>query len=190
MAKVILYGRDNIEASREKLMPLFKKWSKGELDEDQHVSLEGLGVGFKAGRVDGFEGMSEISGGKGTEEEYDLDNPQDKKIVKDFEREFEEWSKDKDYEPIELVDRFYEYKGAYKLDEETYKDSPGWEEGDYKVIVRDIDLYQDIEAKWQALGKLKDRRAYMRAQDEDEDIDKIREEQAQKINPDELFEKI
>lgn len=164
MAKVILRGMEDVSANRETLGPIQKAWADGELGE--RVTIDKLGVSFKENKIQGFEGLNEINTKSGVEDEYDLQNSQDKKTIKSFEREFKDWAEDKDYGVIEMLDRFFVHKEAIRLDEETYVDSPGFEKGDYKKVIVDPEKYEDLQAKWESLQRLEDQRNYAQKEEQ------------------------
>lgn len=165
MAKIILRGMENVSAAKETLKPIHKQWTNNELPE--RVDIEKLGVSFKENKIQGFEGLAEVNTKSNVEDEYDLQNPQDKKVIKSFEREFKDWAEDKDYGAIEMLDRFFAHKGAIKLDERNYADSPGFEEGDYKIVVVDPEKYEDLKAKWESLQRLEDQRNYAQKEEQE-----------------------
>jgi len=126
---------------------------------------------------------------------YELRNPNDRRVIKDFERDYldvcDKYKKiKKDTDPA-LDNYFLKKKGAIrlkKLKDITIPASSLWNKSDkdkthgvYKIIVINVELMDELTAKMKAMDELKGKRNYAKQMELD-DIMKGRGEVQSRMN--------
>ena len=83
--------------------------------------------------------------------EFNLDNPEEKAIVRQFENDFIDWcEKNKGYDGV-ASERWFEELGAIKIKRDMSVNY---------IIVSDPVLYRELNKKWSGLQNLRIRRTY------------------------------
>jgi len=156
MAKIFLRARLPIAIDNEKAKQLKEQWIAGTLP----VMIDTESESFKSRDISGF---GEIFGEDNTGKRYDLDNPVQVEIIKQFEKDFKGYLKEhstlcnwKDRTFIHLL--WFQELGAIKIKGDTNKKPTSdnvWI-ANYSVV--DPILFTELQKKWSAFNELRWRR--------------------------------
>lgn len=155
MAKIFLRGRQPIALSNEKAKQLKDEWLANILPD---VVDTDFGT-FKSRDISGF---GEIFGEDKTERRYDLNDPKQKELIRQFEIEFKNYmAQHPDYNwenrmYISLL--WFQELGAIKLKGDTSKKPTIDNLWNYRYSIVDPILFKELSKKWSALNELKWRR--------------------------------
>lgn len=165
MAKVFIVGRAApIAVSREEALHLKDDWVGQRLPKQVEIA----GEVFRSRDIRGISGAYDIKEKK----KYDLDNPDDVKIIRQFEKDFLDWYKanPEHHDELTTVEYFFESKGGCDVRGPRIVDS----------VIINPDLYTELGNKWSALQSLRRRREIAKGF-EKEYFDRLVNSQSEKV---------
>jgi len=162
MAKIYLRGEDTaILVSSQEAERVNNDWIANPNSNDIVM------VGSETFKLRDIKRISGVGIDKDESNKYNLDNPNNREIIKQFEKEFLAWyenNKDVKYPPPKF-ERWFAELGAIRIED-------GDEFG--RIIIVDPVLYTDLSEKWNALQYLRRRRT-MAKQIDKEDFNSLME---------------